>query len=382
MLVLAAVLAFPACSREQPVAAERPVAAVAAPAARLPLLERERLDYLFEAATRVQRTWPRLAADEVCILLVAQAEQWVVNCLQAPAGFTPTPDQFRGRPIFAHSGDSFEGAGRTRTTRELLSDTPAAAHVFGPNAGEQQLPGQYPWLLLGTLEALRAFHPAFLPATTEHWLSVAMHELVHIHQLREPAFAQYSERIAAGTLQPAGLTTAYARDADLRAQIELEYQQLTAAAALAPSAESGGRALRSWLRSYRRRSARLLRQPGGAQLVQAEQLFTYLEGVARFVESDFLVNAEQYPPAGLERDPQFRRFAAFLGGGYAVSPNRQLDPQFYYAIGYHLCVLLERVDPDWKRRVDTEPGWLIGLVERLERPPLSAAGRHDSCCLE
>ena len=71
------------------------------------------------------------------------------------------------------------------------------------------------------------------------------------------------------------------------------------------------------------------------------------------------------PRTGLSADPDFHGFGAFAGGGYAVSPNRQLDPQYYYAIGYHLCVLLSRVDPSWHRRVDSQQGWLIGLVERV-----------------
>jgi hypothetical protein len=82
----------------------------------------------------------------------------------------------------------------------------------------------------------------------------------------------------------------------------------------------------------------------------------YLEGVARFVESDFLANTPQHPAAGLEADPQFHHFAAFVDRGYLASPNRQLDVQYYYAIGYHLRVLLDRIDPSWKQRVDKQVG--------------------------
>lgn len=85
--------------------------------------------------------------------------------------------------------------------------------------------------------------------------------------------------------------------------------------------------------------------------------------MARFVESDFLANAAQHPREGLPEDEHFHEFESFLGRGYRGSPNRQLDAQYYYAIGYHLCVLLERVDPAWKQRVSVTPGWLVGLVE-------------------
>jgi hypothetical protein len=331
----------------------------------LPVLERRRLEYLFAAAALVQRSWPQLAADQTCVLLVARAVQWVVNCAEAPNGFERTATQFSGHPIFTHEGDTFESDGETRSTAQLLARTPAAAHVFGSSARRQDLPGGHPWLLLGTLEALRAFHPAFGPATTEHWLSVAIHEFVHIHQLRQPAFAPYAERIDARLLHPGALGRLYERDAEFRAQIGREYQQLTAAASGALDPASARRALLQWLRSYHQRSARVAQRPDGAQLLQDERVFTYLEGVARFVESDFLVDAAQHPVGSLAGDPQFHGFEAFLGRGYSVSPNRQLDRDYYYAIGYHLCVLLARADPSWQRRVDTEPGWLIGLIERL-----------------
>lgn len=108
--------------------------------------------------------------------------------------------------MFVHAGDSFEVAGALRSTRELLEHTPAAAHVFTPSASATGLPPKHAWLLLGTLEALRAYHPAFGPATTEAWVSVAIHELIHVHQLRQPEFAPYLERIDNHSLEPTAIT--------------------------------------------------------------------------------------------------------------------------------------------------------------------------------
>lgn len=364
---------FAACARENPLpAAPAPAVAVTPPRGvapelpELPELERERLSALFEAAALVARRWERLRPEDVCVLLVAQSAQWVANCAEAPAGFRRTVKPFRDRPVFAHVGTTFGVGGRPRSTAELLAHTPAAAHVFGPNAGERPLPARHPWLLLGTLEALREFHPAFGPAKTEHWLSVAMHEFVHFHQLLQPSFAPYIDQIDSGALKPAALRARYESDAVFRGQIEREYRALTLAAARALDARAARQALGVWLRSYQRRSALVARRTDGEALLRDERLFMYLEGVARFVESEFLVDAAQHPRA-LKDDPQFFGFEAFVGRGYSASPNRQLDPDYYYAIGYHLCVLLERVEPDWHRRVDGEPGWLIGVIERVAR---------------
>jgi hypothetical protein len=197
-------------------------------------------------------------------------------------------------------------------------------------------------------------------------VSVAIHELVHTHQLRQPDFAPYLERIDDHSLEPGAITALYARDSEFRGQVEREYAQLVAAAEREPSAPAARRALQAWLRSYRARSARLSRRAQGAALLRDERVFMYLEGVARFVESDFLANAAQHPGTGLPDDPHFHGFESFIDHGYRASPNRQLDAQYYYAIGYHLCVLLERVDPTWKERMRADSAWLVGVIERLD----------------
>ena len=85
------------------------------------------------------------------------------------------------------------------------------------------------------------------------------------------------------------------------------------------------------------------------------------------MESDFLANPAQHPPlaAAPLHDERFHAYDQFLDRGYRGSPNRQLDAQYFYAIGYHLCVLLERLDSNWKYSVHTRSHWLYDLVESL-----------------
>lgn len=335
------------------------------PPPELPALQRARLAYLFTAAELVARSWPLIDPDQVCLLLLETARQWVVNCESAPDGFQASDDTFRDRKVFWHDGDAFEVDGQRRSTAELLWVTPAAAQVSDPGATSTGLPAKHAWLMIGSLEALAQYHQAFPSASTEAWVSVAMHELVHVHQLREPTFARTRAQIASGAANPARLSELYERDSAYRERVAREYALLVEAARSAREPAAVRKALRDWQHLYFKRRASLAARSGGAALVEQDAAFSYLEGVARFVESDFLANTAQHPdPAGLAGDPRFRGYQAFVDRGYLGSPNRQLDTQYYYAIGYHLTLLLARIDPNWQSKL-RPPGWLFGSVEGL-----------------
>jgi hypothetical protein len=303
--------------------------------------------------------------DETCVLLVERERQWIVNCDVAATGFTRVREAFHERPLFVHVGDAFESGGQRRSTRELLALTPAAAQVPEVPNALPGLPTKRAFLLLGSLEALAAYQPSFPNATTEAWISVAMHEFVHTHQLRYPSFAPYRARLNTPAFDPAPLIELYKHDEAYRAAVVREYQTLTAAARREPRRDAALAALRAWHAQYRKRRALLAARQDGASLIERDRVFSYLEGVARYVESDFLDRADQHPQRSIPGDPRFHDYVDFVGRGYVASPNRQLDEQYYYAIGYHLCVLLQRIDPSWPEHVQTQEGLLLGHVEAL-----------------
>lgn len=299
---------------------------------------------------------------ETCLLLVEPEQQWVLNCELPPAQFTATTQRFRDRPVFLHQGGSFESAGQKHSTAELLAKTPAAAQV--PVAElNTALPGIKPWLVVGSLEALTQFHPAFEHATTEAWVSVVMHELVHTHQLRAPGAERFLAAIVSGQRSPNPLTALFVSDPAFRALIEREYALLVDAAQ--KPERDPKRALQRWLARYHRRTASLREHPNAEQLIEDDALFTYIEGVARHAESEFLAQPRLQPKTSLASDPRFDHYEQFLGRGYAGSPNRQLDEHYFYAIGYHLCILLDRVDRSWRAKVHTRPHFLYDLARDI-----------------
>jgi hypothetical protein len=323
----------------------------------LPSLQILRLTYTYQAAELLQRAWPLVQPADTCLLLVEPELQWVINCQLPPPHFRLTTQTFRDRPIYVHEGGSFESAGRSRSTAELLATTPAAAQVPAGSAGAA-LPGIKPWLVVGSLEALTKFHPAFEHATTEAWVSVVMHELVHTHQLRAPGAERFLDTIVTGKRTPDALTALFANDPRFHALVEREYALLTRAAQQPEGDKPAAKqALKRWLTLYQQRIASL-----SEQLIEDDALFSYIEGVARYVESQFLAEPSLHPQTSLATDPRFDHYVQFRDRGYAGSPNRQLDEHYFYAIGYHLCILLDRLDSGWRTRVHTREHFLYDLV--------------------
>jgi hypothetical protein len=264
----------------------------------------------------------------------------------------------------------------TLTTRQWVERTAAAAHVDEAGVQSTDLLGEHPWLVLGSLEALVAYHAEFRECMTDEWLSVALHEFFHTRQLRAPDFAPTLHAINTRALDPQPLEALYANDAAYRKRVRREYDLLVSAVeGRAPGGPGARRALRAWYALYRKRRADLAARANGAALLRSDVTFTYLEGLARYVESTFLVDPTLHPQATIAGDAQFLGFWKYKTGGYARMPNRQLDAQYYYAIGFHLALLLDRVDPSWKQRVATQPDWLIGVAGSLAGPQANTALR-------
>jgi hypothetical protein len=198
---------------------------------------------------------------------------------------------------------------------------------------------------------------------TEEWTSVALHELMHVWQLRSRAFADELHAIHAGTLTPDAIRALFVGDRRYRALVEGEYRLLVNAAARSTDRPHARRALQQWRTRYAARRALLTARAGGEQLVRADRVFTQLEGVARYVESRFLIDLSLHPTLAPRGDPDFRGFARYAKGDYAAMQNRQLDAEYDYAIGFHLALLLDRIDPTWQDRIHRDPAALIDMVE-------------------
>jgi hypothetical protein len=319
-----------------------------------------------------------MRADETCILLIAPATQWVVNCPACPEKFGAAGPPLDGKPVCGHAGDTISFNGQSLPTAAFVQAVPATANVALPGDAQTDLGSDRPWLIASSLDALIGSHPAFnAQTTTEEWLSIFLHEFFHTRQMLVPSFRPTLAELKSGKLDPGALEKAFREDSEYRSLVEQEYQILSAAAArdAALTAEAARSALAQWSTAYARRREQL-RAKGGDQLVRADVALTYVEGTARYVEARFSVDPQLHASTSLETDTHFHHYQTFPGKpGYEGLPQRKLGPRYFYAIGLHLSLLLDRADPSWKARVSEQPEWLVGLAQNLARSQPEARGK-------
>lgn len=334
----------------------------------IPSVELWRLDYALRSSAALSARWPWFTTTQTCILLIGLDTQWVLNCDDAPSpDFAPIEPRFRERPIYARVGGSFTLDGKDVPSSAFVQALPATTSV--PHEGQQpsDLAHARPFVIVSSLDALVGLNPGF-PAetTTEEWLSIFVHEFFHTRQLTVPTFADQLRDLYAGKLDPHRLSQLYEQDGRYRELVEREYTLLAQEAAQqAVDVTQSSHVLHHWRESYAARRDYLSTLPDGPELTQLDVIFTYLEGVARYVENDYLVDARLHirePSA----DPHFHGFARTEAKGYAGMANKALSVRYVYPLGMHLALLLDRVDPSWTQRVHEHRELLIGTAVTID----------------
>jgi hypothetical protein len=319
------------------------------------------------------RDWPWLRADATCVLLIAPALQWVASCATPPDSFKEVGAPLLGKPVYVHAGDTISMGGQTIPATAFIAAMPATADVPLPNDSTTALAANTPWIIASSLDGLIGSNPGFGKETsTEEWLSVFLHEFFHTRQMLVPSFRATLTEMKSGKVDAAALEKLFKDDANYRSLLEREYSTLSAAAArdAALTPELARAALQEWSALYRERRA-LLEKLGGAPLAHADVVLTYVEGTARYVEAQFLSSERFHSALPLTADPHFQGYRPFSAKpGYEGLVQRKMGPRYYYSLGMHLALLLDRANPTWKTQVSEEPEWIIGLASASGGSPL------------
>jgi hypothetical protein len=344
------------------------------PALALPAVERARIEYALASAQLLAQDWPWMRADETCVLLLAPSVQWVINCQNPPPTSGAIDAPLLGRPVYANASTTALLGGQSVPVSALIQAVPAVADVGLPGVSPAAGGGDAPWLIVSSLDALIAHHPAFNAETsTEEWLSIVLHEFFHTRQLLAPSFGSTLAEMKAQTLEPGRLEKAFKEDSAYRALVEREYRLLSDAAArdAALTSDAARAVLAQWKELYDERKAHLLRS-GGEPLQRADVVFTYVEGTARYAEAMFLGDPRFHAALPLTGDPHFNGFRGW-STSYAGLSQHTLIARYFYSIGLHLGLLLDRVDGTWKARVSEAPDWIIGIASEA-----AATGKRTS----
>jgi hypothetical protein len=348
------------------------------PGLALPDVQRARIEFGLASFERFAQDWPWIRVERTCVLLISPTVQWIANCDEPPT-YDQVEEPLRGRPVYSNRSTTLDAGGQEVPVTIFMQAVPAMASIAMPEVEANEAGEKPPWIIATTLEALREHHPAFKQeANTEEWLGIFLHEFFHTQQELQPSFRVTLAALDAKELDPTKLDQAYATDPAYRAQVEREYKLLSEAAARddALTPEAARAVLADWQKLYDERTASLLRL-GGEALARVDVVELYLEGTARYAESLFIAEPRLRATLAIPGDPYFTSFAG-RGRKYAQLSNRKLGTKYYYSLGYHLGLVLDRVDPSWKARVSDTPDWIVGIA----REQAKSAGKKLSASVK
>lgn len=327
---MCAAAVFAACATSAPSARPAESAPKVAPqsgATLAPELLLNRVQVALGALDRIEREWPSYRSEAACVLVFDETTEWLLHCPAAPTDdFTPTGQTFLGLPVFSAPSLTLGG--------------PAT-------------PYEKAKMLVGTVRPLK--------------LVDAKHEYFHGYQLFHPTI-QAELPTWTPSMSRDNLAPFYKRDAAYQEAVKKEFAGLQAAIAAKPDQLAARAALKAWRELYAVRLERfgpvLQTDKPGSALAKVDGFVTFLEGVARYVETRFLVEETLHSSVDLKGDSRFRGFADFTGHPLtAVEGRSALGSEYFYGIGMYVCFLLDAARPEWKRTVMASPRLLVGEVD-------------------
>lgn len=309
-------------------------------------VDQKRLQYAQGAIEKTVRDW-QLNADAIqstCVIVFDKSHKWLLNCPQS-------------LPV-----DSVN----------VSANIVAQAMVFTPWQQQQKKMNQPPIVLMHKLEDLVVSHPGFPKesTTTEEILSIYIHEFFHVMQFTYPQISQFMDQHLEkkSFVDQSRLVKFYSTNPDYQAAVKKEYDLLSSylKSDQLQTPQSAKKILRQWLKLYNERTQKFSKSFGG-NLKTWDAFWMFIEGSARYVESQFLLDPSlRADPEILSKDIYFKNFSHITGDKYTSLPaaNRSLGNKYYYAIGAHVGFVLDIVNQkDWKKRSFQSTDWLVGAVK-------------------
>lgn len=211
-----------------------------------------------------------------------------------------------------------------------------------------------PMMLCSDTETMHQYVPDF--ETTEEWLQLVMHEYFHSFQFSHDKTISYladNIRISADTLD-----NIYINNAWFRQEVKKENQLLLKAI------ETRNEDSLTWYIdefNIHRANRRLKYQDASEfDLTSAENFWETIEGTARYVEyymATYFTNISIND--SLECDSLFHNFERYklldLENQEEFKQRTVIMPAYYYATGFNLCRLMDKLDFKYERELFTKP---------------------------
>lgn len=310
-----------------------------------------------------------LSSFRPCVLVFGPEHEYVFQCpgLAGAAGFRA------GGPA---DGDTAVFSAPTFTLPGTSVPFEKVRMIVGRAGGNVPLPNDKgeatptPFFLVQDLDSLHDHHPAFKETSAEEWTAIFVHEYLHVFQFGQADVAAFVKEWPKEWSQRDVHSKFFAETPAYREVITAEVAILQRGLE-APTSAGSKAILAKWLAARDRRmksfGPAFEKATGKAGFEQTDSFFTFLEGMARYLEVRFLCDRSLARP-DLSGDPTFQEFVAFAGcSATKVDGRDRINGDFHYVIGALVSAHLDAANPGWKKTAFGKPGFLVDEARRSSR---------------
>lgn len=303
---------------------------------------RDRLIYVYDLKSLIdEKIWPGFNDKkfDVPVIYYGDSMCFVVN----PA------EKFINR----YHPDFIYGNGTIQIYRTpLLDSIPFHMQVTLSLDDPEDFNYKSPYMMCSSTETTNRIVPDV--PSTEVWATMIMHEYFHGFQFKHPEYTDYFEKNIENFTQDT-LKSLYLKHDWYRKSIDQENERLLSAIA-ATDPEQIRRSVNSFfqLRDQRRKETK---QKLDTHIASIEELFETMEGTARYAEFKlYNVFAEKRPELhGIDTDTLYRSYAYFANFNFEkVQWLYKTGSTYFYATGFNLLRLLDKLDIEYKSRLFKE----------------------------
>jgi hypothetical protein len=192
--------------------------------------------------------------------------------------------------------------------------------------------------------------------STEQWATMVIHEYFHGFQFKHPAHLNYFEKYIAVSADT--LKKMYKSNPWFKESIDKENKILLTALSTADDKK-----IKTLIDSFfllREQRRRQTKQQLNSDIVPIEQIYETKEGTARYVEYSLYSNFAKKTPniSLLKSDSSYHSYQYFRN--YKIENDQWLylseKTNYYYAIGFNLVRLLDKLKIEYRTRLFNEGG--------------------------
>lgn len=310
---------------------------------------------LLETTIRLQEktgaeVWPGFDSYRPVVLFFNDNGQFLLNAQTAPSYY-----QVYSATAPFWSKTSWWTKELRKQDGSFFSDDEFNKSVINSAYSSEETGYRFPYSIF-LIDSLERYRRKGHPWTAEDWMAIFWHEVFHVYQ-----DSQYKPELTASektSIEPIKNLL----DDPVYLELLQQEQALMKEALLQPKLPKKNETVCQKYLPQRRLRHEGLKIKGRQGALQNELFYEVSEGTARYVEEITALTAAKLPAielkkldAGLYGGPDYSRFQKFksrpLAYHYAQVDQFPQGTPYYYVTGFSLALLLDQLDPAWKKDI-------------------------------